>query len=172
MKKYVFLFFVVFATSQVAVAQFNKGDKLLNLGIGLNSYYSGGIPLHASFEVGVTNEVSVGVSVDYLSHRYRSGGVDYGFNSTYVGLRGAFHFTELLDLKTPEFDLYAGAALGFRSFGWRDDSFNGLGGRYGNGVYLGIFVGGRYYFQNNFGVFGELGAGGSGNARLGVSFRF
>lgn len=174
MKKSLFLFLAAFllVCSHAAFAQFNKGDKLLNLGIGVNSYYNGGIPLHASLEVGVTDEISIGGSFDYLGYRYRVGGVNYGFNAMYLGFRGAYHFSELLDLNTPEFDLYAGVSLGFRNFAWSDNAYNGLGGRYGNGVYAGLFVGGRYYFQNNFGAFGEVGAGGSGNARLGLSFRF
>lgn len=173
MKKSLFFFLgFLFVSTYVAHAQFNKGDKLLNLGIGVNSYYNGGIPLTASLEVGITNEISVGASFDYLGHRYRVGGVDYGFNAMYIGFRGSYHFSELLDLNTPEFDLYAGLNLGFRNFAWNDNGYNGLGNAYGNGIYAGIFAGGRYYFQNNFGVFGEVGAGGSSNARLGLALRF
>ncbi len=174
MKRYTFLILASILTllTHVCMAQFNKGDKLINVGIGVNSYYNGGIPFTSSFEVGVTKEISVGASFDYLGYRYRVGGLNYGFSAIYLGLRGSFHFSELLDLDTPELDLYAGAGLGFRSFRWRDGSFNGLDGVYGNGVYLGIFAGARYYLNKGIGLFGEVGAGGSGNARLGVAFRF
>jgi len=53
--------------SYTAQAQYAKGDKLLNLGIGVNSYYNGGIPLSASFEVGVTDAISVGAGFDLIT---------------------------------------------------------------------------------------------------------
>jgi hypothetical protein len=163
---------LVFVSTIHAFAQFNKGDKLLNLGLGFNSYFNGGLPLHGSFEVGVTDEVSVGASLDYLTYRYRVGGVNYGFNSTYIGGRASYHFSKLLDLNTPEFDLYGGVAVGIRTFGWRGDAVNGLGDIYDNGFYYGLFAGARYYFEKKIGVFGEVGVGYSGNARAGVSFKF
>jgi hypothetical protein len=163
---------VLLVSSVHSFAQYNKGDKLFNLGLGFNSYFNGGLPLHGSFEVGVTDEISVGASFDYLTYRYRLGGINYGYNSMYIGGRASYHFSELLDLNTPEFDLYGGVALGIRTFGWRGDAVNGLGNMYDNGIYYGLFAGGRYYFEKKIGVFGELGVGYSGNARAGVSFRF
>lgn len=159
--------------SYTAQAQYAKGDKLLNLGIGVNSYYNGGIPLSASFEVGVTDAISVGAGFDYLNYNYRIGGAKYGFSILYIGARGSYHFNELLNLSIEELDLYGGASVGFRSFNWKDNSPNsGLGGSYDNGVFLGIHVGARYYFKPSIGAFLEVGAGGSSNAKLGVAFRF
>ena len=43
---------------------FKNGDKLLNLGIGVNSYYDKGSPFGASFEAGITDAISVGGNVD------------------------------------------------------------------------------------------------------------
>jgi hypothetical protein len=69
--------------------------------------------------------------------------------------------------------LYGGAALGYRSFSWKDNFSNAsLGDSYGSGVYFGIFIGGRYYFTNNVGGFAELGAIGSTNVRIGLAFKF
>ena len=107
--------------SYVASAQFNKGDKLLNLGIGVNSYYSGGIPLSSSFEVGVTDQISVGVGLDYLSHNYKIGTTNYGFSALYIGARGSYHFNELFKLDVKELDIYGGLSLGYRSFSWKDN---------------------------------------------------
>ncbi|MBL7871962.1 MAG: hypothetical protein JNM78_10150 [Cyclobacteriaceae bacterium] len=154
-------------------AQYAQGDKLLNLGIGVNSYYSGGIPFSASFEYGVTDEISVGAGLDYLNYNYKSSGYKYGFSILYFGARGSYHFNELLNLTIEELDLYGGASLGFRSFSWKDDFNNsGLGNSYGNGVFFGIHAGARYYFAPSIGGFLEVGAGGSSNAKLGVAFRF
>lgn len=174
MKKTMYVLATAFAIlwASDAAAQFNKKDVLLNLGAGLNSYYAAGFPLHGSIEVGVTDEVGVGASFDFVGSRYRSGGTYYPFVAMYIGGRGTFHMSELLQLNTPELDLYAGVAVGLRTFAWTDNSVGGLGSIYGNGIYYGIFAGGRYYFDKSFGVFGELGAGYSGNARFGITIRF
>ncbi len=87
--------------SMVMFAQnggYSKGDKLLNIGLGLNSYYSGGIPFGASFEVGITDDISVGANFDYLSHKYKGLG-DYKFTALYFGARGSYHFNTLLNIE-------------------------------------------------------------------------
>ena len=128
-----------------ANAQFNKDDKLLNVGIGVNSYYNGGIPLSSSFEVGITDEISVGAGLDYLSHRYNTLGVKYGFSALYLGARGSYHFSKLLNLRDEALDVYGGASLGYRRFTWRDNNnLIGLGSSYGSGLFVGIHVGARY----------------------------
>jgi hypothetical protein len=151
-----------------ASAQFTKGDNLLNIGIGVNSYYGGGIPLGISYEHGITEDISIGAGVDYFS--YRSGGSR--FSATYLGFRGSYHFNNLIKHNVEELDLYAGATLGYRNFSWNDPPIPGLGDTYGSGLFLGAHVGARYYFKPSVGGFVELGAGGSGNARLGVAFKF
>lgn len=152
---------------------FAKGDKLLNIGVGVNSYYSGGFPLGASFEVGVTDEISVGANVDYLSSKYSGFGFDYKFTTIYFGARGSYHFNEILSIDNDKIDLYAGATVGFRSFTFKDKySGESLTGTYGSGVYLGAFIGGKYFFTDNVAAFAELGAIGSTNVRLGVAFKF
>jgi hypothetical protein len=156
--------------STTASAQYRKGDKLLNLGIGVNSYYSGGIPLSASFEVGVTDDISVGGGVDYLTYHYPGVG---NFTAVYVGARGSYHFNRLLNLRNENIDIYAGLSLGYRSFTWNDSYYGpGLGNTYGSGLFLGIHAGARYYFAKSVGAFLEVGALGSTNARLGFAFRF
>jgi hypothetical protein len=175
MKKYVLFFVIGLVTllTQTANAQYEKGDNLLNLGIGVNSYYSGGIPFSASFEHGITDEISVGAGLDYLNYSYRAGGYKYGFSALYIGGRGSYHFNKLFNLAVEELDLYGGASLGFRSFSWKDGYNNStLGNTYGNGVYFGIHIGARYYFKPSIGAFAEVGAGGSSNAKLGVAFKF
>jgi hypothetical protein len=174
MKK-IFLSILVFGaamifSASIANAQYAKGDKLLNVGIGLNSYYSGGIPLTAALEVGVTDDISVGGSVSLLSHDYSYGGK---FTALYIGGRGSYHVNKLLNFDNDKIDLYAGLALGYRNFSWKD-TYSGsvLGGSYGSGIYFGGFIGGRYYFSNNIGAFAELGAGGSSNANIGLTFKF
>jgi hypothetical protein len=175
MKKIVLSAFAFILTTSVFAQKYSysQGDKLLNVGIGLNSYYSGGIPLGASMEFGVTETISVGANVDYLSYSYNLGLGAYKFTAIYFGGRGSYHFNELLNLNNEKVDLYGGAALGYRSFSWKDNFSNAsLGDSYGSGVYFGVFIGGRYYFSNSVGGFAELGAIGSTNVRIGLAFKF
>lgn len=158
--------------SNLAVAQYKKGDNLLNIGLGLNSYYSGGVPLSAIYEAGVTDEISFGGGIDYLSYHYGVGGTDYSYTATYIGLRGSYHFNELLNLKNENWDIYGGLSLGYRSFSWKGYNGASVGDAYGSGLFLGIHAGTRYYFSKSVGGFFELGALGSTNARIGVAFKF
>ncbi len=171
MKKTIFTMVAIFAISSFSFAQngaFSNGDKLLNIGIGLNSYYNGGSPLGASFEYGITDDISVGANIDYLSTKYNG----YKFNAFYFGVRANYHFNELLEINNDQVDLYGGLSLGYRSFSWTDHFYeSSLGKGYGSGTYLGLIVGGKYYFSDNIGAFLELGAGGASNARIGVAFK-
>ncbi|MBS1682810.1 MAG: hypothetical protein JST48_13945 [Bacteroidetes bacterium] len=158
--------------SSTAFGQFKKGDNLLNLGLGLNSYYNGGIPLSVSLEHGVTNEISVGGIIDYLSYHYGYIGSNYNFNAFFIGARGSYHFNKVLNINDKEWDIYAGLSLGLRSVNWNDNNFKYSNGAYGTGLFLGVHAGARYYFSPKVGGFFELGALGSTNVRLGVAFKF
>lgn len=146
---------------------FSKQDKLLNIGIGVNSFYDGGIPFGASFEKGISNNISVGVNADYLSNDYLA----FKFTAIYFGVRASYHVNELLKIKSEKIDLYGGPTLGYRSFSWKDTDQD-LGDSYGSGVFLGAYIGGKYYFNKKIGLFAELGSIGSTNARIGVAFKF
>lgn len=175
--KKVILSLFLSATSLIGLAQnggYEKGDKLLNVGLGINSSYSGGIPIGASYELGLTDAISVGVNADYLSHNYNYGsGFKYKFTALYFAARASYHVNELLKIENEKIDLYGGATLGYRSFKWNDSFSSGiLGDSYGSGLYLGAYAGGKYYFSEKVSIFTELGAIGSTNARLGVGFKF
>lgn len=175
MKK-VLLGLIVFGAIMVlnttnSLAQYEKGDKLLNLGIGLNSYYFGGIPLAASLEIGITDDISVGPAIGYQSKNYGSGSYNSKWTSVYIGGRGSYHLNKIINLNEEKLDLYAGAQLGYQTFKWKDD-YVGVN-PYNNGdLRFGIYGGGRYYFQNNIAILGELGFGGYSNANIGVTFKF
>lgn len=148
-------------TKNVQAQAYQKGDKLLNVGIGLSGY---GVPIGASLEVGVTDAISVGGMIDYT--RYGIGG-GYNWNFLYVGARGSYHFGELLNTGE-KFDPYAGLAVGYWSAKYSGSSY--LTG-YGNRVFLGLHAGARYYFKEKLGVFAEVGAG-SGFLRAGLAVKF
>lgn len=161
--------------SASSFAQYQKGDKLLNLGVGLNSYYGGGLPIGAAFEVGVTDEISVGAQVDYYTwnYNYGFGAGDWRYTFIPIALRGSYHVNELLNLGNDKIDLYGGAQLGYIISRY---TYDGPGGQffdnsYGNRALFGIHLGGRYYFKPNLAAFTELGYG-IATLKLGVTLKF
>lgn len=178
MKKLLSSLFVVALlafSAQDTMAQYQQGDKLLNVGIGLGGYYNyggyygglygggGGVTLGGSFEYGFTDQISAGAQVDFYSRSF--GG--YRFSSIPIALRGSYHVNELLNLNNDKIDLYGGLQLGYTI------ESNNLGvGDYRNGRALfGVHLGGRYYFQPNLGAFAEVGYGVTA-VKLGVTFKF
>jgi hypothetical protein len=170
MKKILFMILVVAAlgtTSQKAFAQYEKGDKILNLGIGGGGYgfYGGGFAVGGSFEVGVHEFVSVGAQADIRFYNY---GYLLGPSDNYVALpiaaRGSYHYGKHF-LTIDKLDLYAGPALGFNIDGNQYYTSSAL--------VIGVFAGARYYFKPAMGVFVEF-AGGTNMipAKAGISLKF
>jgi hypothetical protein len=154
---------------------FHEGDKLLNIGVGLSSYYYGH-PIGLSYEVGITEDISVGGQLDYNSGSYDD---YYGYNyryrysAYYLGARGSYHFNRVLNINENKIDLYAGLGLGYRSFKWNDSYYgSGYGYSYGSGLFLNYFIGGKYYFTNKVGAFLELGYTGLSSSRVGLAVKF
>lgn len=153
---------------------FDVGTNALNLGIGFGNRYSYGYGLYggtssvtpafsASFERGVValgpGVLGVGGFIGYQSATYEYS--SYFGNGTYknrytdlvVMVRGAFHYPV-----TPQFDAYGGVGVGVRHLGYSSDYTGPDASNYGStGAASGLFVGGRYYFTPNIGVFSELG---------------
>ncbi|GAB3925858.1 hypothetical protein [Larkinella terrae] len=154
-------------------AQYQKGDKFLNAGIGLGAYYGGGVPIGASFEVGVTDEISVGAQVDFYTWGYNYVGYKWRYTFIPVAVRGSYHVNELLNLNNDKLDLYAGLALGYYISSYSDNSgYTGFyDNSYGNRVLFGLHIGGRYFFKPNIGAFAEVGYG-VAPLKLGVTFKF
>ncbi|HEX7366328.1 MAG TPA: hypothetical protein VF273_04485 [Pelobium sp.] len=175
MKKLFFATLTCAFFTSVGFAQngaFSKNDKLLNIGIGVNSFYDNGVPFGASFETGINDNISVGGNFDYLSTDFGASGVNSKFTAIYLAARGSYHFNNLLKINSNQIDLYAGPSLGYRIFSWKDDFGGSLGSKYGSGLFIGIHIGGKYYFTDKIGAFLELGDVGSTNARLGLALKF
>lgn len=148
-----FVLGLLLSVNLTASAQsFQKGDAVLNGGIGLGSTYtwSGGmsLPLGVGFEYGVADlEVgSVGVGGDF---GYVSGS---GLNILYIGGKGTYHFNELFEVENDKLDIYGGLGIYYRSF-----SYSGTNLTFGSGIIAGFHVGTRYYFADNIGGYAELG---------------
>ncbi|WP_121352047.1 hypothetical protein [Flavisolibacter nicotianae] len=150
-----------------------KGTNLLNAGVGLGSFGlsgTGGLPLIASFEHGVSRNISVGLEAGFIQQKYAS---DWKYTYLIFGARGSYHFA----INNPKLDLYGGAGLLYRhfSFTYTDGNtgdqpaydFNSSGGD----MIIDLHAGTRYLFNDHVGAFGELSYGIS-PLKLGVALKF
>lgn len=173
MKRAIFTIIAVFAISTFSVAQngaFKEGDKLLNIGIGPNTHYDGGIPFGASLEFGIPEEISVGVNVNYLSHKYME---SFKFNAIYLSARANYHFNKILKITNDHVDVYGGLSFGYRKLTWKEfDPGISMKSTYRSGMIYGAQVGLKYYFSENIGAVLEVGELGLTNALIGVAFKF
>lgn len=160
---------------------FNKGDKVVNLGIGIGntlysgSYYTKGVPpLSISYEQGIVDGIAekgvIGILgyVGYNSYKYDYSGWGYKYSNIIIGAGGIFHYP-LVD----KLDTYAGILLGYNiasatefgtPIGWDYNSTSG-------GIVFSGFVGARYYFTESIAAFAQVGYG-IAYLTFGVSFRF
>lgn len=175
---------VVFALPQMTAQtpSFEKGDKVLNLGIGLGSAWYNGYgystqipPLSASLEVGIVDNVlekgviGVGGYVAYSSYKYTYPAYDYGwrYSNFLIGARGNFHYP-----LAEKLDTYVGLTLGINVVS--EKTFGGYTGvSYGSfgGLRAAGFVGGRYYFKETFALMAELGYGVT-YLNIGIALKF
>jgi hypothetical protein len=183
MKKIFTLLVVVFFTLAQLVAQeptFEKGDKALNLGIGLGStlysgtYYKSQIPpVSASLEFGIVDNIiekgviGVGPYLGYSSYKWEYSGYGWKYSSILIGVKGNFHYPLVNKL-----DTYTGLLLGYNVLSHKeigvpinDDSWSS------SHIAWSWFVGGRYYFKDTFAVMAELGYG-IAYLNLGIALKF
>ena len=175
MKKAIFtILAVITATTMMAQdVLFQKGDKVLNLGIGLGStfatgrYYTTKVPpVSASFEMGFMDNlfdvenlnVGLGGYVGFTSYKYEYDfwGTNWGwdYTSLIVGARGALHYPLVEKL-----DTYTGLLLGFNVRTSKSFGSGVTGSAAGSGLAYSWFAGGRYYFTDNIAGMIELGYG-------------
>lgn len=168
----IFAFFVVFTYANAQENLFQKGDKVVNVGLGLGTTlysgtgYSSTIPpVSVSAEFGVKDDLfgkaNLGVG-GYLGiagseYKFSMLGSEYGWKYTYiiVGARGVLHYP-LVD----KLDTYGGLLLGYNvvsasEFGNVPMGFSASTG----GLAYAGFIGARYYFTEKIGAMAELGYG-------------
>ena len=155
------------------MSEFNLGDKVVNIGIGLGSLYGGGLygsttvpPISISFEKAIKDEIlekgviGIGAYVGYTAYKwhYVYSTYDYGwkYSNIVIGVRGSFHYPVL-----DKIDTYAGILLGYNIV--TSSSFGTLGifdySPDSGSLATAGYVGGRYYFSDKFSGFAELGYG-------------
>lgn len=137
------------AFSQQGQAPLKPGGKQINFGLGLNST---GFPFYGKMEFAVHPNITVGPFVALTignSHNF----------STIAGF-GDYHFNRLLNIPS-NWDLYAGANLGFRIY-LNHDTHTGP-------LVFGLQLGGRYYWNSYWGVNLEISSGAGYGSRIGIS---
>ncbi len=186
MKKLSLLLVIAIFSVSMAQAQtpFRKGDKIVNVGLGLGTYGVLGNtsipPVAVSFEYGYKNNLfneksslSFGGYAGYysskLSHTSPAGEYGWKYTNILIGGRATVHYDFLENKKI---DTYGGLMLGYNV---ASSSYYGIEGfeagksSYGGLIYS-SFLGARYYFTPKIAGFLELGYGVSA-IELGVSFK-
>jgi outer membrane protein W len=185
MKKIILLttiFFSSFAT--INAQQLSEGNSMINLGVGLSSYYTSGSgynmslpPVEGTFEYMITENISVGAFVGAYGSKYETNfDIAYNFSSkfSYIdgGALGNFHF-----VNDDKFNAYVGAKLGYVSVSTstdsNDDYLNELLETLDytdSGIIYGVQLGGRYFVSEKFAINAELGYG-VALLKVGVTFK-
>lgn len=163
-----FLGLLIVFSANAQQSTFEKGNQVANLGIGLgNALYSGGgyssaiPPISLSYEAGIVDgifdkgTIGIGGYLGYTSAKYGYFGYEWKYTNIIIGARGALHYP-LVD----KLDTYAGLMLGYDIVSVKEPAgFPGGYSALGSGLILPGFVGARYYFNDKFAAFGELGWG-------------
>ncbi len=152
--------------------EFEVGDKLINAGIGFGSTWYTGTwykttlpPIFVSADIGFKDDIGPGVLglggyLGMSSYKYEAtyylGNWGWKYTSIVIGARGTYHY-DLVD----NLDTYGGLLLGFRiiSSKFFGDETWATGSASSSGIAYSFFVGGRYFFSDNFAVMAELGYG-------------
>jgi len=179
MKPYLLLLFSSFILSGSLKSQsFEKGTNVIALGITFGSsyndytYQSQSPGFGAQYEKGIWEAGPGVISLGgYLgSKTYRNPIFGERWNYTILGFRGAYHYNKFTTEKLKKLDPYAGLMVAYSILGSRDNP-NPLRGRQESSFDNSVFVGGRYYFTNNFAGFAEIGLG-VANLTLGGALKF
>ncbi len=146
-----------------------QGSKQINLGVGFSNY---GMPIYGGMDFGVGSDITVGFELGYQQHtehywKHRA------FSAAAIG---NYHFNRILNIPN-NWDFYAGLSIGYISWShsWDHDGHHNEwdGDDYNSGLGLGLQVGGRYYFNNNWGINLEFNGGNRiSGGRVGVSYKF
>ncbi|GIJ96239.1 hypothetical protein CAPN001_08080 [Capnocytophaga stomatis] len=165
MKKIILLFglFVSFTATIYAQGSLEVGNYQLNGGFGFSGW---GIPVYVGVDYGIAEDFTVGGEISFRSHSKN--------NVKYSGLgimaNGNYHFNRVLRIPS-EFDVYAGATVGY--FHWSHNSnYPLVESHHSSGLGWGLQVGGRYFFNDNFGVNLELGGGNTAAGKIGITYIF
>lgn len=177
----------IFANGQTCgrsfIPNFRKGNTDLSFGVGFGSYIvrPGSYTTVPFLTINVDHALrddlgpgilGVGGFVGYEQYRteFNDNATIYGFNysSLVFQARGTYHYQFI-----ENFDTYAGVGLGLKYINSNDFGIHPVDGtESSDGVIsnASLFIGGRYFFNDNIAAYGELGVGVS-ILNLGITFR-
>lgn len=178
MKKVLFIALVAaMAVMPLSAQQFQKGTGAVNLGVGVGTVLGGlgtGRPAvtlaydHGMWDIENAGVISIGGYFGNAGYSYKSDGYSQKWNYWLVGARGAYHH---FFKSVPQLDPYVGLMLGYNIVTYSSSGDYTGPNSYGSGIGYSIFIGSRWFFNDNFAAFAELGYG-IAVLNAGVSFKF
>lgn len=185
MKKIILLTTIILSSfATINAQQLSEGNSMINLGIGLGSYFTSGTgynttipPVEGAYEYMITENISVGGFAGAYGAKYETNyDIAYNFSSKfsyfYGGAIGNFHF-----VNTDKFNAYGGVKLGYVNASTSTDSNDDYLDELletldytDSGVIYGVQLGGRYFVSEKLAINAELGYGIS-TVKIGVTFK-
>ena len=136
----IFVFALLFSSASV----FSQARKELNFGyVGIN--YE--IPVHP--DITIAPGAGTNLDLSFLS----------------VGVKANYYFDNLFGISDAAWDVYGGAGVGY-AFDLRDDNDNN--GHDESDLDLGLHAGGRWFWNDKWGVYVEIGGGSTAGTSGGV----
>ena len=180
MKKiYTWLIALLLVNSAFGQGNFAVGSNVIGVGIGLGSSegdFDGGSETPAlsfqyergMWDVGGPGVISLGGYLGFKNYSYDYFSYNSSWNYLIIGARSAYHFNMI---ESTKFDVYAGLMLGLRIISFDNDEPNYQFDYSDTDLVLWGFAGARYYFNENWAAYAELGNG-IGILNLGVAYKF
>ena len=161
MYKNILLLLCLLATIDICAQNTINGKTQLNAGIGLSQF---GLPVYLGLDFGVHPDISLGIEGSYRRH------TNSNYNANLIGIGGNinYHFNSLFKIKSLDWDIYAGATLGYWIWNW-DYTYPGANS---SGIGFSAQVGGRYFFSPKWAINLETWGGTLTGGKLGVTHRF
>ena len=161
------LFAVTTASAQGTLEQ---NGVQINAGVGISSW---GIPVVVGVDYGVARDFTIGAEASYRSKKESWAYGEWKHTGFSISANGNYHFNRILKLPSA-FDLYAGLSVGY--FNW-NTKYSGDGdyiysGNYSSGLGFAAQIGGRYFFNKNFGINLEGGGGNVSGGKIGITYKF
>lgn len=166
MRKLILAAFMLIGLAVNAQAPLEKGETQLNAGLGLSGW---GTPVYVGVDFGMANNFTLGIEGSYRSYKQTYFGGKY--NSSIIGIQGNgnYHFNEILNIPS-EWDFYGGLSLNY--YIWNNSS-NNNNFVDNSGLGVGVQIGGRYFFSDNFGLNLEFGGGNAtSGGKFGITYKF
>lgn len=165
MKKIIlFLGFLTSFVTASAQGSLEPGNVQINAGFGFSSW---GIPVYVGLDYGLLEDITIGGEISYRAKSYQN----VNYSSFAFVTNGNYHFNRLLRIPS-EFDVYAGANIGYYHWSNNGVFLQGTSPYYSSGLNWGLQTGARYYFTDNFGVNLELGGGNNFAGKIGITYTF